>query len=63
MPMIPSSPHRDPTFDDTMDTICRNILKHKQRSYWLTKTGHVCSVTDAWAAFKRSPTHPNNRSP
>lgn len=55
MPMIPSSPHRDSTFDDPMGTAWRNILKHKQRSYWLTKTGHVCSVTDARGAFKRSP--------
>lgn len=63
MPITPSSPHSASTFDDTMGTVWRNILKHEQRPDWLTKTGHVCSVADARAAFKRSQAHPNNRSP
>lgn len=63
MLMNPFSLQNIPAPNDDMGVLCRYILKHKQGPDWLTKAGHVCSVTDAWAAFQRSPAHPNNRSP
>jgi len=52
-----------PNADELSGMTWWNILKPIERAYWLTKAGPACSAADAWAAFKRSRDHPNNRSP
>lgn len=63
MPIDTQNPRRSPTPDEAAGKAWWNILKPLERAYWLTKVGAACSVADAWAACKRSQTHPNNRSP
>lgn len=63
MSVISENLDRPPTADETMGMAWWNILKPAERAYWLTKAGPVCSVADAWVAFKRHQANPIHPSP